>query len=69
MHGEEIPLPQTMLKETAWDDERRFEYMKNLLSNRSLLDFGCGAGGFLLRARNLGVTAHGVELETGLRGH
>ena len=61
MHGEEAPDPQTVLKETAWDDERRFSYLKSALPNRRLLDFGCGAGGFLLKVRELAATAHGGE--------
>ena len=69
MHGEEIPSPQTMLKEATWDDERRFEYMKNILPNCSLLDFGCGAGGFLLKSRGLAATAQGVEPERRLKRH
>ncbi len=69
MHGENIPDPQTMLRDTAWDDERRFQYLKSVLSNRKLLDFGCGAGGFLLKARGLAKTVHGVEPEARLSSH
>jgi len=69
MHGEEIPDIEAWLKETAWDDERRFQYLKSVLSNRTLLDFGCGAGGFLLKAREVAATAHGVEPETRMSGH
>ena len=70
MHdGEEMPDIQAMLNETAWDDERRFQYLKAALPNRRLLDFGFGAGGFLLRAREVAAVAHGVEPETRLRNH
>ena len=69
MHGENIPDPQTMLRDTAWDDERRFQYLKSVLPNRKLLDFGCGAGGFLLKAQELAATAHGVEPEARLKNH
>ena len=70
MHdGEEMPDVQTWLKETAWDDERRFQYLKPILPNLLLLDFGCGAGGFLLKARELATTVHGVEPETRLSNH
>ena len=69
MHGEEMPDIETWLAETAWDDERRFQYLKSVLPNRRLLDVGCGAGGFLLKARGLVETAHGVELETRLSSH
>ena len=70
MHGdEEMPDIQAMLNETAWDDERRFQYLKAVLPNRRLLDFGFGAGGFLLRAREVVAVAHGVEPETRFRDH
>ena len=62
MHGEETPDVQPWLKEIAWDDERRFKYLKQVLSNRRLLDFGCGAGGFLLRAQRLAAKVHGLKL-------
>lgn len=69
MHGEEMPNVQTWLRETEWDDERRFQYLKSVLPNRRLLDFGCGAGGFLLKARELAAKAHGVEPESRLKSH
>ena len=70
MHGsEEMPDIKAWLNETAWDDERRFQYLKSLLPNRRLLDFGCAVGGFILKARDLAATAHGVEPETRLSGH
>ena len=52
MHGKEMPDIQTWFRETAWDDER-FQYLKSILPDHSLLDFGCGAGKFLLKAREL----------------
>ena len=69
MYGEEMPGIETWLKETAWDDERRFQYLKTALPNLKLLDFGCGAGGFFLKARELAATAHGVEPEIRLSSH
>ncbi|HDY87947.1 MAG TPA: class I SAM-dependent methyltransferase [bacterium] len=69
MHGENVPDVQAILKDTAWDDERRYRYLKSVLPNHKLLDFGCGAGGFLSKARELAATAHGVEPETRLSSH
>ncbi len=54
MHGEDAIDIQTWIKKTDWDDERRFRYVKPLLPNCSLLDFGCGTGNFLLKARSIG---------------
>jgi 2-polyprenyl-3-methyl-5-hydroxy-6-metoxy-1,4-benzoquinol methylase len=69
MHGEEMLDIQTWLSKTAVDDERRFQCLKSILSNRKLLDFGCGAGGFLLRAQKLAATVIGVESEDRLKSH
>jgi len=50
------------------DDSRRLVYLKNILPNKKLLDFGCGAGGFLLKAMSLtALPIAGVELDKSLR--
>ena len=69
MHGAEPTPMDTWLKETEWDDQRRFDMVKAMLPNKRLLDFGCGAAGFLQRARNLAVDVTGVELETRVRDY
>lgn len=53
-----------------------YAYMMRLLrrrmpagAGRRLLDFGCGAGGFLLAARESGFEPHGLELSRGLARH
>lgn len=63
MHGDEPKPIKEWLKETHWDDQRRFEQLKSFLPNKRILDFGCGAGGFLANARDLAANAVGVELE------
>lgn len=69
MHGAE-PLPiETWLKDTEWDDQRRFDTLSPLLPNRRLLDFGCGAGGFLERARGSAASVAGIEPEIRVREH
>ena len=67
--GGEASVPEIMLKHTTWDNERRFQFLKAILPNRSLLDFGCGPGGFLLKARELTSLAQGVEPEIRLTLH
>ena len=71
MHGGSCYSPdvKSWLNDTASDDIRRFHYLKSVLPNIRLLDFGCGAGGFLLRARELSSVAHGLEPEKGLIDH
>jgi hypothetical protein len=63
MHG---PKPKSIdywLKDTDWDDQRRFEMVKAILPNKKLLDFGCGTGRFLNYARHLAASVEGIELE------
>lgn len=63
MHGEEPKPISEWLKETDADDQRRFEMLRPKLAAASVLDFGCGCGGFLLKARELAKIAEGIELE------
>ena len=69
MHGNVLRPIEEWLKETYWDDERRFEQLKSFLPNKGVLDFGCGAGGFLAKAKDLDSNAVGVELERRVQEH
>ena len=64
MHGVEPTPMNAWLKDTDWDDQRRFDSLKAMLPNKKLLDFGCGAGGFLNKSRQLVASVAGIELET-----
>ncbi len=68
MHNEPMDI-STLLKITAWDDDRRFDYLERIIENTTLLDFGCGAGGFLLRARQTAAHITGVEIEKRMVPH
>lgn len=50
------------------DDERRFQMLKPLLVNKSVLDVGCGTGGFLRLARGVALSVMGVEPYVGSGG-
>ena len=63
MHGTVAMPMDTWLKETDWDDQRRFDMLKPQIQNKRLLDFGCGAGGFINKAQHLADTVTGIELE------
>lgn len=69
MHGEEPPSMAAWLRETEHDDQRRFEMLKASLVNRKVLDFGCGAAGFLRKAQALAAKVAGVELEQRVHEH
>jgi SAM-dependent methyltransferase len=63
MHGAEPAPMDAWIKETEWDDKRRFDMLSTMLPNKRLLDFGCGAAGFLRLAKNLAAEVTGIELE------
>lgn len=68
MHGETVDI-ESWLRETAWDDERRFNFLRRTIENKSVLDFGCGTGGFLSRVKGTASRAVGIEVETRLKTH
>lgn len=49
--------------ETLVDDTRRFEFLKTSMTNKKVLDFGSGNGGFLKLTKNISKKVLGVELE------
>jgi len=67
MHGEILPSMESWLQDTAPDDHRRFEMLKPSITNKKILDFGCGAAGFLCKAKMVAVDASGVEPERRVR--
>jgi len=61
--------PEYWRKELDRDVERRLQYVKLLIQNKTLLDFGCGEGDFLLRASNIAQKVFGIEIEKKLHSH
>jgi len=49
------------------DDCRRLDFLKAKITNKSILDFGCGIGGFLELATQFCKECYGLELELGLQ--
>jgi len=67
MHGDDLPSMESWLRDTEQDDQRRFDMLKSALVNRKLLDFGCGAAGFLRKSMALASEVAGVEPERRVR--
>jgi len=67
MHDGEAPDVESWLKETQNDDERRYQFLKEKITNRTVLDFGCGVGGFLDLAKQSASCIDGIELERALQ--
>jgi cyclopropane fatty-acyl-phospholipid synthase-like methyltransferase len=63
MHGESLLSNDEWLKSSSFDDTRRFESLKIALANKIVMDFGCGAGGFLALAKQVAHRTVGVELD------
>ncbi|MBF0444316.1 MAG: class I SAM-dependent methyltransferase [Magnetococcales bacterium] len=69
MHSENLFSIEQWLLDTKQDDNRRFNSFKVQITNKSVLDFGCGAGGFLLQAKDVAKSVAGIELEKRLSKH
>jgi 2-polyprenyl-3-methyl-5-hydroxy-6-metoxy-1,4-benzoquinol methylase len=64
MHDSENKFDiESWVKDTAFDDDRRFKLYSEMIKNKDILDFGCGTGGFLLRAKKTARQVYGIELE------
>jgi len=68
MHSEKVIL-EDWLRESAPDDERRVKFLQRLIENKAVLDFGCGNGGFLIKASKYATLVEGVEVERSLKAH
>ena len=69
MHGTDPRSIESWLKQSSKDDHRRFNMLKSGIENKKVLDFGCGAGGFLSLSKNLASEVAGVELESRIQSH
>ena len=69
MHGHDPQPVDAWLRESERDDERRYRCLNAAMTNRDVLDFGCGVGGFLLKARQAARRVVGIELEERLQAH
>jgi len=67
MHDDEVPNIDKWLKETEFDDKRRYDFVKEKIANKNVLDFGCGVGGFLEMAKQSASNISGIELERALQ--
>jgi 2-polyprenyl-3-methyl-5-hydroxy-6-metoxy-1,4-benzoquinol methylase len=67
MHDESELNIDTWLKETHNDDDRRYQFVKEKITNKTVLDFGCGIGGFLDKAKKIASNVYGIELEKALQ--
>jgi 2-polyprenyl-3-methyl-5-hydroxy-6-metoxy-1,4-benzoquinol methylase len=54
-------------EQSLMDDTRRFQWIKEKALNKSVLDFGCGAGGFLSQVKRTAIKCSGVEKDKMLR--
>jgi 2-polyprenyl-3-methyl-5-hydroxy-6-metoxy-1,4-benzoquinol methylase len=57
------------INETDADDKRRYNFTKNLITNRDVLDFGSGNGGYLKYAKTRAKSVSAIELEKAIEPH
>ena len=67
MHGDALPDMEAWLRQCERDDQRRFSALREVIADRRVLDFGCGAGGFVQLAAELAADVVGVEPESRVR--
>lgn len=60
MHSGKVDI-KAWVEETAGDDARRFAFLRKKITGKTILDFGCGNGGFLLRAKKNAKNVQGIE--------
>jgi 2-polyprenyl-3-methyl-5-hydroxy-6-metoxy-1,4-benzoquinol methylase len=63
MHGANPIGIADWMRATEQDDQRRFETLRQEILGKKILDFGCGAGGFLVKAKKNAAYVAGIELE------
>lgn len=62
-YGPEVSKAQS---DEVADTNRRFQLTLNTISNKIICDFGCGSGGYLMKARSVASQVYGIELETAM---
>ena len=62
MHDNIKPDIGSWVNTTCADDEKRFNFMKEVMVNKAVLDFGCGSGSFLNLA-NIAGFKKGYQIE------
>ncbi len=61
-NGESVDI--NSIRRAAYrDDLRRYEFTKNMIENKNILDFGCGAGGYVQLAKQIAARVECVEPE------
>lgn len=60
---------QRWINETDPDDKRRYSFTKKLITNRDILDFGSGNGGYLKYAKKSAKSVNAIELEKAIKSH
>ena len=67
LHNGEKPNVNSWLELNRVDDVRRYNFLKKRVVNKKILDFGCGAGGFLELVSKRAKKANGIEIEKAMQ--
>lgn len=69
MHSDKEISIDEVLKSCETDDLRKYRQYEEVILNKDILDFGCGCGGFLLKAKKRAKSCCGIELERKYQEH
>lgn len=67
MRNNVIDTPSHHRKTTLDDSQRRYQFTKNIIAGKKVLDFGCGTDGYLVLVQNIAESVQGIELESSMR--
>lgn len=60
---------ENWIKSTFTDDKRRADFLRSIIKNKDILDFGTGNGGFLIQAKKYAQKVFGCDLDKSLDEH
>ena len=63
MHKDNPISMESWLRDCDRDDQRRIDSLKDSITNKKILDYGCGAGGFINKALPFADEVAGIEPE------
>ena len=66
--NKDLPIDK-WLNESEPDDKRRYEFVKNIIIDKDILDFGSGAGGFLIKSKKIAKSITSLELDNKILEH
>jgi SAM-dependent methyltransferase len=61
--GGGLTSAEEVAKASSMDEDRRYMQYKELIVNKDILDFGCGAGNFLEKSKSRAKSCYGIDVD------